>query len=84
MNFVVCEYCNFVTEKQPSMDRHNKTDKHIKNTSKNYIELSDKNEIIKMHLKKKQKKLLTQNSEVDDYVPILKLASKQNKNLFPN
>lgn len=78
MNYVVCEYCEFVTTNQKSMDKHNKTDKHDRNINKGYISLSCKSEIIDKYLKKSQKR--TSSTDFDQSE--IKTITKQNFKLF--
>lgn len=46
-NYLVCEYCSYATQKKSLMDIHLRTDKHKRNTEKNYIVLDGGKEAIR-------------------------------------
>ena len=69
--YQVCEYCNYVTEKDSSMKTHLKSSKHLKNSTKSYIMLDDPESIIQKKLLKdynKKMKNSENNYDVNDQI----------------
>ena len=66
-HYIVCEYCEYVTQKKHLMESHMQTNKHKKNTEKNYIVLSDVDSIIDKAKAKKDLNLL-KKKELNDWI----------------
>ena len=63
-NYLVCEYCSYATQSKTQMASHNKTDRHKRNTEKNYIVLGISEEIIaKAKAKADKKKFVKDNAD---------------------
>jgi hypothetical protein len=60
-NYLVCEYCKYVTLKKNQMESHNKTDKHKRNTEKNYVVFDDPESLISKFKAKEAKKKSNEN-----------------------
>ena len=47
INYIVCEYCTYATQKRSLMDIHLRTDKHQRNTEKKYMSFDGGEEAIR-------------------------------------